>query len=308
MVHAFVGPGAVLLGVALLVYGGTRTVDAAASLARGLGLPTLFVGVTVVSVGSSIPEIATSLYSGLYGAGDLAVGHVVGSATSQITLGVGLVGLLAPLELDRSEVGLYGGGMLVAMLAMLLVVRSGTVTRAEGALMAGGYLLFLAVRYRTGGYADLPGRRLDGDLPPARAAAWLAVGVALVVVGGHLLVTYGRAVAASLGAPTYLLGLLTGLGTTVPEIVIAVLAVRRGQGNIAVGTLFGSNITDPLFSLGVGALIDGFALSGARTPTLSAAYLLLVSTFVVGVFYTRERLARPIAAACVLLYLPAFLL
>ncbi|MFB6120141.1 MAG: sodium:calcium antiporter, partial [Halobacteriaceae archaeon] len=94
MVHGLVGPGAVLLGVALLVYGGARTVDAAASLARGLGLPTLFIGVTVVSVGSSVPEIATSVYSGFYGAGDLAVGHVVGSAISQITLGVGLVGLL----------------------------------------------------------------------------------------------------------------------------------------------------------------------------------------------------------------------
>lgn len=308
MVHGLVGPGAVLLGVALLVYGGARTVDAAASLARGLGLPTLFIGVTVVSVGSSVPEIATSVYSGFYGAGDLAVGHVVGSAISQITLGVGLVGLLVPLELDRAEVRLYGGGMLVAMAVMLAVVRSGTIARIEGALMAGGYLLFLAVRYQASGYADLPGRRLDRDMAPALAAAWLIVGLALVVVGGHLLVAHGRAVAASLGAPTYLLGLLTGLGTTTPEIVIALLAVRRGQGNIAIGTLFGSNITDPLFSLGVGALVDGFVLTQVESATLSAAYLLLVSALVVAVFYARERMGRPMAAACVLLYLPAFLL
>jgi len=297
-----------VLGVVMLVLGSDRTVQAAATVARDRGVSTFFVGVTLVAVGSSLPEIATAVYGAAYGHGSLVVGHVVGSATSQITLGVGIVALLAPLSADAGKVTTYGVWMVVAMLAMLVAVTSGTVTRLQGVAMALAYLGFLAARYESSDYDDAVGTRLTDAEAVSRPLAWGLVGLALVLVGGHLLVTGARGVAATLGASVYLLGLVTGLGTTTPEIAVAALAVHRERGGIAVGTLFGSNITDPLFSLGVGAAVAPIVVDNLEATLLSVGYMLVVSAAVVAVFYRREEVGRWTGVGCLLLYLPTLFL
>ena len=294
-------------GVGMLVLGSDRTVQGASTIARERGVSTFFVGVTLVAIGSSLPEIATAIYGAAYGQGSLVVGHVVGSATSQITLGVGVVALLAPLSATREEVATYGTGMVAAMAVMLLAVASGTVTRIQGVLMALAYLAFVAVRYVYTEH-DAVGSRLPEEEAIDRPLPWAIVGLALVVAGGHLLVTGARGVAVSVGVPTYLLGLITGLGTTTPEIVVAALAVRREQGGIAVGTLFGSNITDPLFSLGVGAAVAPLSVEPLEPTLFSVGYMLAVSATVALVFYRREEVGRRTAAGCLLLYVPALFL
>ena len=298
---------ALAVGVLTLVLGSDRTVQGASTIARERDVSTFFVGVTLVAIGSSLPEIATAVYGAAYGQGSLVIGHVVGSATSQITLGVGVVALLAPLSATREEVTTYGVGMVVAMLVMLLAVASGTVSRIEGLLMALAYLAFVAIRYA---YTDSDGveSRLSESAALDRPWLWAVVGLALVIGGGHLLVTGARGVAASIGAPAYLLGLLTGLGTTTPEIVVAALAVRRDRGGIAVGTLFGSNITDPLFSLGVGAAVAPLTVENPDATLLSIGYMLAVSAAVAATFYRREEVGSRTAAGCLLLYLPALFL
>jgi len=296
---------AVCFGMALLLYGGERAVDAAVALARALGLSTLLIGGTLVAVGSSIPEIATAIYGGLYGAGDFVVGHIIGSATSQITLGVGVVALLSPLELERRKVLVYGLGMIAAMAAMALVIESGTVTRVEGGALVTAYLLFVLVRV----HADDDVVTIEeADYRPAHAIAWILAGFVLVAVGGHLLVTNGRALAIELGVPAFLLGLVTGLGTTIPEIVIAAIAVHRDEGDIAVGTLFGSNVTDPLFSLGLGALVGGLVIEHADTAVLANGYMLAVATIVVALFVATGGISRRAAVGCIALYAPTYLL
>jgi cation:H+ antiporter len=235
-------------------------------------------------------------------------GHVIGSATSQITLGIGAVALLSPLHLERRKVAGYGIAMVGAMALMVLAIRSGTVTRLEGGGLVAGYLVFLVLRARHGDEADVGGRFDEADRPVSHAAAWIAGGFVLVAVGGHLLVVHSRALAVALGVPEYLLGLVTGLGTTAPEIVIAALAVRRDAGDIAIGTLFGSNVTDPLFSFGVGALVGGFALDHAAAATTSGGYMIGVSALVVALFYLNGGIGRRAAVGCIALYAPTFLL
>jgi cation:H+ antiporter len=298
----------VCLGLALLLYGGERAVEAAVSLARAFGLPTLLIGGTLVAIGSSIPEIATALYAGIYNTGDFAAGHIIGSATSQITLGVGVVALLAPLRLERRKVCFYGAAMIVAMGLMVLAIGSGTVTRFEGAGLVIAYLVFLVVRIRTDEDASAVDRVADADHSPARATAWILVGFALVAVGGHLRVANSRALAVALGIPEYLLGLVTGLGTTTPEIVIAALAVHRGEGDIAVGTLFGSNITDPLFSFGLGAAVSGFTIEHTAATVVSGGYMIAVSALVAVLFFLNGGISRRVAVGCIALYVPTYLL
>jgi len=294
-----------LAGVATLVYGGDRVVDGASALARHAGVSTFFVGVTVVAVGSSVPEIATSLYAAAYGSGDLVVGHIVGSATSQITLGVGILSLAAPLSVAREKTRVYGGGMLAAMAVMAVALQSGTVTRVQGALMVLAYVGFLAVLAE---YEDYAEHVSDSELSLRRAAGYVLLGVALVVVGGHLLVTGGQRLAVSLGVPSYLVGLVTGLGTTAPEIAVALVAVRRDRTGIAVGTLLGSNITDPLFSLGVGAALAGVTVTGVDGVLTSVGYMILASALVLAVVYARRPVGRAGSLACLVLYVPTFFL
>lgn len=300
----FTATVALLFGVGTLVVGADRAVEGVTALAGRYGVSTFFVGLTVVAVGSSLPEIATSVYGALYGAGDLVVGHVVGSATSQITLGVGVVALAGPLAVSRRKTLTYGGGMLAAMAVMAFAVTTGhVVSHVEGVVLVCVYAVFLGTLYEHEDYDELAD---PPDATPRRAVLWAVVGLALVVVGGHLLVTSGRSLAADAGVPTYLVGVVTGLGTTLPEIAVALLAVRRDRDGIAVGTLLGSNITDPLFSLGVGAAAGTVPVSASVVAPL--AYMAVASAVVVAVLAREGAVTRWGALFCLVLYLPTLLL
>lgn len=295
----------VLVGLVALVYGGEQVVEHASAVARELGLSTLFIGVTFVAVGSSIPEIATSVYAGLYETPALVAGHIIGSATSQITVGIGVVALLSPLALERSKLRLYGGGMLAAMGLMFAVLWSGRVSRLEGGLLTGAYLLFLGASYEEMSLEDAVAHRAGTGTGPYTAVGLLA-GLVLVVGGGHLFVAGSRQAAVAVGVPQLVIGLLTGLGTTTPEIAIAAAAVLDDQPGIAIGTLFGSNVTDPLFSFGVGALVGGFTFSNVAVVLASAAYMLVASTLVIALFFVRGEVDQRGAIGCIGLYLPMF--
>jgi len=217
-------------GLALLLVGADRTVRSAAELALYYGVSTFFVGVTVISVGTSIPEMTTSVYAATYGAGDLLVGNIVGSETAQITLAIGIVALISPIAAERRNVLIYGGAMVLAMVIMILTLEDG-ITRSEGVLMMLAYLMFIHDLYSTEG----------------------------------------------------------------------------GEG-ISVGSLLGSNITDPVFSLGVGALVADVTLADPAAVAASVTYMLVVSLVVLGLLYWRRGIGRRSALVCMLLYLPSLAL
>ncbi|WP_058994123.1 sodium:calcium antiporter [Haloarcula sp. CBA1127] len=294
-------------GLALLLVGADRTVRSAAELALYYGVSTFFVGVTVISVGTSIPEMTTSVYAATYGAGDLLVGNIVGSETAQITLAIGLVALISPIAAERRNVLIYGGAMVLAMIIMILTLEDG-ITRLEGLLMMLAYLMFIHDLYSTEGGEEITEEVIEDEEPPARALPQIAVGIVLVIVGGHLLVTNGVAIATVAGIPEYLVGVLAGLGTTTPEIAVAGIAAREGREGISVGSLLGSNITDPVFSLGVGALVADVTLADPAAVAASVTYMLVVSLVVLGLLYWRRGIGRRSAVVCMLLYLPSLAL
>jgi len=293
-------------GLALLVVGADRLIEGAGELALYYGLSAFFVGVTVVSIGTSIPEMTTSLYGAWYGAGDMVVGNIVGSETAQITLGVGIVALIAPIRARRRQTLIYGGGMILAMVIMMLTLEDAVVSRSEGVLMMIAYAVFIHDLYSHEGGREIAGEVLEERRGPRETVPWIVFGLVLVVGGGHVMVTNGIELARLLGIPEFLLGLLTGLGTTAPELVVAGLAAHRGAGGISVGALLGSNITDPVFSLGIGALVADVVVSD---PLLTGAttYMLAVSAVVLGLMLWRRGISRRLAVVCILLYLPSFL-
>jgi cation:H+ antiporter len=300
--------GGFLLGLTLLLVGADRTVDAAAELALYYGVSAFFIGVTIVSIGTSIPEMTTSVYAARYGAGDLLVGNIVGSETAQITLAIGIVAIVSEIEAERRNVLVYGGAMVLAMIIMILVLEDGRIVRSEGFLMMIAYVAFIHDLYSHEGGEEVTSEVVEGQTPLRDAAPWIVIGITLVAVGGHLLVTNGVAIARLFDVPAYLVGLLTGLGTTTPEIAVASLAARRGRAGISVGSLLGSNITDPVFSLGIGALVATVGVSDPQAIFVSTGYMLVVSLAVLGLMYWRRGIDRWTGLGCVLLYLPSFML
>ncbi|WP_411968199.1 sodium:calcium antiporter [Haloferax sp. YSSS75] len=295
-----------VVGLAALVFGADRAVTAAAEVARFYGVSQFFIGVTLISVGTSIPEMTTSIVAAYYGAGDIVVGNIVGSETSQITLAIGIVALIAPIVAKRREVMVYGGAMTLAMIIMLLTLEDGVVQRSEGFLMMLAYVNFIYILYTNEGGEEIAEEVVDEEEPPERALPVVAFGLLLVVVGGQVMVTNGIALARLVGISEYIVGLLTGLGTTAPEIVVAGIAAHEGRGGISVGAILGSNITDPVFSLGVGALVADVVVTDLGGVTLSALYMLGVSLVVLALLYWREGIDRRAALVCIGLYLPTF--
>jgi cation:H+ antiporter len=296
-----------LVGLAALVAGADRAVTAAADLALYYGVSAFFIGVTLISVGTSVPEMVTSVYAAYYGAGDLVVGNIVGSETAQITLAIGVVALVAPFVTERRNVLVYGTAMLLAMIIMLLTLDDGVVGRSEGFLMMLAYVQFIYTLYTNEGGEEITEEVVEPTEPPGRSAVVILVGLAGVVVGGQVMVTNGVALARLVGIPEYVVGLLTGLGTTMPEIVVAGIAAYEGRGGISVGAILGSNITDPVFSLGIGALFFDIVVEEPGALRFSLAYMLAVSIVVLGLFYWREGIDRRAAVVCLLLYFPSFL-
>ena len=300
--------GLFLAGLAALVVGADRAVTGAGDLALYYGVSPFFIGVTLVSIGTSVPEMVTSVYAAYYGAGDLVVGNIVGSETAQITLAIGVVALIAPFVTERRNVLVYGSAMLLAMIVMLLTLDDGRIGRSEGFLMMLAYAQFVYTLYTNEGGEEVVDDVIEKPRDPRSTLPWIFGGLALVVVGGQVMVTNGVALARLVGIPEYLVGLLTGLGTTAPEIVVAGIAASEGRGGISVGAILGSNITDPVFSLGLGALFFDVVVADVAALRPSLWYMFAVSAVVLGLFYWRRGIDRRAAVLCLLLYLPTFFL
>lgn len=257
----------VLGGLACLTWGATQLVRGAAGLALGCGLPPLVVGLTVVAIGTSAPELAVTVGSALAGEPELAFGNVVGSNIANVLLILGVSAIVTPLavarRLTRQEIPLMiGVSFLVAFLC-----RDGLVSRPEGLLLLAGFAAFTVVQLRVGMRGGSAAPLDTAQIPPpaqarpSRAgllldASRVALGLALLVVGAHAMVLGATDLARLVGLSDLVIGLtVVAVGTSLPEIATSLVAAWRGEGDIAVGNIVGSNIANLLLILGVAAVI-----------------------------------------------------
>jgi cation:H+ antiporter len=263
-----------LLGLAALVGGASLLVRGASRLSLSFGISPLVVGLTVVALGTSSPEIAVSVGAALEGKTDIAVGNVVGSNVFNVLFILGLSALITPLavhlQLIRQEVPI----MIGASLLLLVLGLDGRLAFTDAAVLFTllvAYTGFLVVQSRRAGQ-DAP-EALRPDVP---AAAWdahwavqvllVAAGLALLVFGSEWLVAAATAFAQRLGVSDLVIGLtIVAAGTSMPEVATSVMAALKGERDIAVGNVVGSNIFNILGCLGLAGLVapDGLPLSPA---------------------------------------------
>jgi cation:H+ antiporter len=251
----------VLLGVALLYWGGEALVHGSVTLARLLGLSPLVIGLTVVSFGTSSPELASTLAATLRGAPDVAFGNVVGSNIANIGLILGLTAMLFPIATTARFIRREVPFMLVASGLLFPMVMNGVVSRLEGLILSGLLILFLVYLIKTG--TERPSVEEEfaeayatGRESTLKSLALVTIGILFLILGARSLVTGGINIAQALGVSERVIGLtMVALGTSLPELSSSLVAAKRRESGILLGNLIGSNVFNVLCVLGATALI-----------------------------------------------------
>jgi cation:H+ antiporter len=256
----------IAVGLVLLTSGGELLVRGSVSLARRLGVSPLLIGLTLVGVGTSTPELITSLHAALIGSPGIAVGNVVGSNIANILLILGLTAFIRPLA--RRPAAFYRDGSVLAgaTLACAVAALGGTLGREPGAMFLVVLIAYVALTYlreRRAPDASAALHEHEADLAePTPKSLWLAPafavgGIALTILGARLLVSGAIGFAAAAGVSETGIGLtVVAVGTSLPELVTSAMAVLRRQGDVAVGNIVGSNIYNLLGILGLTALVQ----------------------------------------------------
>lgn len=261
-----------IAGLVLLVAGAEVLVRGAAKLAAQFGISPLVIGLTVVAFGTSAPETAVSVQAALSGSGDIAIGNVVGSNIANVLLILGMTALVAPLVVSRQLIRLDVPIMIGASLVTFALAWDGELSRLDGALLFSAvvvYTLFLVISSRREKAAATNDEftqefGLDASAKPHAGlinAALVLGGLVLLVVGSNFLVEGAVSLARALGLSELVIGLtVIAIGTSLPELATSLMAAFRGERDIAVGNIVGSNIFNLLCVLGLASLISPQAI------------------------------------------------
>jgi cation:H+ antiporter len=290
-------------GLAALIVGGEALVRGASRLSALLGLSPVVIGLTVVAFGTSAPELAVGIQAAYDGRADLVVGNVVGSNIYNVLLVLGAAALIAPLVVQQQLVRLDVPLMIAAGGVFTFFALDGQIDTLEGVVMFGLLLLYLLAVLRISRrespevaeeYAAEFSRPTNGRRGWLVNLGWVAAGLGLLVVGANWLVSGAVEVATALGVSELVIGLtVVAIGTSMPELVTSIVASLRGERDIAVGNIVGSNIFNVLSVLALTAIVapDGVAVAPSALA-LDIPFMLAVSVACLPIFFTGHLIAR----------------
>jgi len=283
-------------GLLLLIVGAELMVRAAVRLAARLHVRPLIIGLTIVALGSSAPQMAVSLQATLAQNTDIAVGSVIGSSIFNILVTLGLSALIIPLRVSRQVVRLDIPLMIGASLLVFVLAWNEEFTPLDGVILLSALVLYLGLLLRQSRHSARP----QAHPPVTSKAPWLSslllivAGLAMLVYAGHLLVGAAVAVAADLGLSERIIGLtIIAVSTSLPELATSLIAALRGQREIAVGNVIGSNLFNLLGVLGLTALVAPSPLSvSPNALDFDLPVMLGVALLCLPVFYSGYRVTR----------------
>lgn len=290
----------ILVGVVLVLWGADRLTEGAVSVAERLRVPQIVIGLTIVALGTSMPELCVSVVSALKGTPDLAVGNVVGSNIFNALLIVGVAALVAPMTILRSTVFKDVPCALVASVVLLMMCQNDwVITRLDGAILFVFFLVFMRLTIKGATSAqpapqEAEEKEASAGKQPMKgwlAGLWMVVGLAALIGGSNLFVGGATEVARALNVSDAVIGLtIVAGGTSLPELATSVVAAKKGNSGIAIGNVLGSNVLNILFILGLTGMISPMHIEGITNVDL---YMMLVSTIMIWFFsftkYTIER-------------------
>ena len=262
MVTSFV---ILILGFAALVWSADRFVYGAAAMAKNFGVPTLIVGLTVVAMGSSAPEMMVSASAALANKTDTAVGNAVGSNITNILLVLGITALLRPLSVSSSTLKREIPLVLLVSIATWYIFSDNYFSFFEGAALLSGFVVFigglifvsLRAKNQDDPFVSEACDEVPDNVPTKKAVFWLVVGMILLPVSSHFLVGSAVDIAKYFGLSDLVIGLtIIAIGTSLPELAASIAGVLKNEDDLALGNIVGSNIFNILAVLPLAGLIN----------------------------------------------------
>lgn len=273
---------AVIIGLAVLVWSADRFIDGAAAVARHFGMPALLVGMVIVGFGTSAPEMVVSVLSAVEGSPGIALGNAYGSNITNIALILGITALISPIMVQKQALRLDMPVLIAVTLLTAALLWDGALSWLDGIIMLAVLTAYMAYTvwqgWRNKTAADTTA---DDDLPPLKQGIiGLVLGLLLLIGSSRLLVWGAVAIAQNLGVSDLFIGLtVVAIGTSLPELASSVLAARKGEHDIAVGNVIGSNLFNTLAVVGLAASIHPMPIAPEilyrDLPVMGALTLLL---------------------------------
>jgi len=284
----------ILLGLILLYYGGDFLVTGSVRLSRFFKLSTFVIGATVIAFGTSAPELAVAILAALDAAPELAMGNVIGSNIANIGLVLGLTALIAPLVISPKRLKHEYPPLFLATLIILLLAWDLNIHRSEGIIMLALLALYLWRSFNQ--KEDFETGQEEVGLFANKGISYQFVlvlfGLVGLISGAKFLVSGGVSIARMIGISEWFIGItIVAIGTSLPEIVASIMAARRGQGEMAIGNIFGSNIFNILMVLGITSVIHPLNIQEPIHPDLNIAVgitILLLVLLLLGKYFLKK--------------------
>ena len=301
-----VGLGALYLGADLLIRGASR-------LARDLGVNALVIGLTVVAMGTSAPELLVGVVASARHSGDIAIGNVIGSNVANIALVLGVGALIRPIRVQMRLLVREVPLMILASVIFYLLALNGGLSRVEGVILLVGFIAYTIYLLQSARFEPpaieveyqrflTPGGTLVGHV------VLTIVGLSVLLAGAHMVVNGAATAARFLGISELAIGLtIVALGTSLPELATAIAASVQDEGDILVGNVVGSNVFNVLAVLGCASLTRPLSVSDS-VIFVEAPVMLVVSILLLPFVWTTLRLTRPEGGILVAAYVAFFVL
>ncbi|MDO7558377.1 MAG: calcium/sodium antiporter [Loktanella sp.] len=288
-------------GLLGLFLGGDWLVRGASQIAARFNVPPLIIGLTIVGFGTSTPELLVSLQAAFDGLPGISIGNVVGSNTANILLILGVAGIIAPPIADFMNMRRDLFWMLGAALVMPVIIASGYVGRIEGAALITGLIIYLGLSFRA--MRNDPTEALPSDVNLLHAAGFTIAGLIAVMVGAKYLVESATIIARHLGVSEAMIGLsIVAIGTSLPELATTVAAAIKGEREIALGNIIGSNIFNILAILGLTGLIIPIPVD-TRFMSFDVPVMICATLLILGLIYVRGEISRIAGGLMILAYI-----
>lgn len=290
-----------LAGFFLLISGADFFVEGSCSLAKKLKIPSLIVGLTIVAMGTSAPELAVSISAAVSGSNSLAISNVIGSNIFNLLMVLGVCSAIKPIDTNDSVAKRDYPISIAAMALFVIFILDGTMSRIEAAVLIIALIAYIIVSIKLAGKGREEEEETKTEFSPLKCALGIIGGVAGIVLGGNLVVDNAQSIALAAGMSETLAGLtICAMGTSLPELVTSITAAKKGENDMAVGNVVGSNIFNVLCILGVSGVITPIAAEGSAVID---GIILIVMSLIAYIWYlTGKKMSRTEGVVLVLIY------
>lgn len=280
-----------MIGIIVVIKGADWLTSGAVGMAERIGVPQIIIGLTIVAMGTSMPEFFVSLMSAINGTPDLAVGNIVGSNIFNALLIVGCAAMVAPIAIQRTTVKKDIPVAVFASLLLMGMTLDGQISRIDAAILFVIFLAYLWITLRGAKTEDDTADEEKKPMPVLKAVMLVVVGLAGLVIGSDVFVDNATSIAHTMGISDAVIGLtIVAGGTSLPELATSVVAAKKGNSGIAIGNVLGSNVFNILMILGITGLITPMTISGITVIDLA---MMVISMILLWLFsFTKYRIER----------------